>query len=185
MKRELLMGCGTNHRKKLALPTDSRDWDGLVTLDYCREYRPDVVSDLASGSLPFCSDAFDTLSAYEVLEHLGERGDYALLFRQFSDYWRVLKSDGLLYATVPCWKSLWAWGDPGHRRVINEGTLTFLSQPNYDAPGVMMTPAVDYRRHFAGDFNIVAMGHSAEGASHDTCNYWFVLQAVKPARVSV
>lgn len=184
MKRDLLLGCGTDHRKKSMVWEGDSQWSNLVTLDYCREYRPDVVFDLAGEeSLPFQADAFDTVSAYEVLEHLGDQGDYATLLRQFTDYWRVLKPGGYFYATVPYWKSMWAAGDPGHRRVINEGTLIFLSQPNYK-PGIMMTPAVDYRRHFAGDFDVVKNGHATEGASHDRCNYWFILEAVKPARVA-
>jgi SAM-dependent methyltransferase len=190
-KRELLLGCGTSRDKKLALDDDTQ-WGTLVTLDVVPQYRPDVVWNLSSlEPLPFEDDSFDTISAYEVLEHIGNQGDWETLAHQFSDYWRVLKPNGLFYATVPCWKSMWAWGDPDHKRVINEGTLTFVNQMSYGPNGRGMTPMVEYRACYRGDFDVAHCAHSVgtkENPSgmrlvHDDCKLIFVLKAVKPARI--
>lgn len=211
MKKHLLLGCGTDHSKRFALAGEPAEWDGeLVTLDYVSAYKPDVVFDLSLGDpLPFPDDTFDSIGAYEILEHIGEQGNYVLMLEQFSDYWRVLKPGSLFYATVPCYKSIWALGEPGHKRVINEGTLTFLQQPSYYGHR-MMTPASEYRLHFKGDFEVVSTKHTLSGEiqnnealhhlkkaspalfdivtqlpvfnSHETCNFLFVLRVIKPAR---
>jgi len=45
MKRELLIGCGSNHTK--ILTTDGvKEWSNLTTLDYNADHKPDVVWDL-------------------------------------------------------------------------------------------------------------------------------------------
>ncbi len=179
--RELLIGCGTNKQKKLG----HGPWQNLITLDYAAAYEPDVIHDLTIDRLPFEDNTFDELHAYEVLEHLGYQGDWEVLFWQFSDYWRVLKPEGKFYATVPCWRSVWAFGEPGHSRVINEGTLTFLRQTAYD-DGSMMTPSVEYRAAYYGDFETLEAGHYPQGTNqadpHSVCQFVFVLKAIKPSR---
>jgi hypothetical protein len=85
------------------------------------------------------------------LEHLGAQGDYKAFFAHFSEIWRILKPGGLLMATVPALNSQWAWGDPGHRRVITEGTLSFLSQAEYERQ-VGKNPMSDYREFYKADF---------------------------------
>jgi len=190
-RRELLLGCGTDRRKKL-VPRDSggehpewADWANLTTLDVNPDFKPDILWDLETlRPLPFEHDTFDEIHAYELLEHIGLQGDWKTLFRQFTDYWRILKPGGFFIATTPCWKSLWAWGDPSHKRVINEGTITFLSQRSYREQ-LAMTPMTDFRAVWTADFDVLERGHTSDPAAwnHDNCNFIFFLKAVKPARL--
>ena len=77
----------------------------------------------------------------------------------------------MLVASTPMWNSLWAWSDPGHRRVISNGTLSFLSQKMY-AEGVGKGPMADYRSIWKGDLEVVDLKETAD-------RFWFVLRANK------
>lgn len=148
MRKELLLGCGANLAKRLSVEP-YKEWTNLVTLDQNPDHDPQVLWDLEKLPLPFEDDEFDEIHAYHVLEHTGAQGDYRFFFAQFSDFWRMLKPDGLLFAAVPAGPT-WTWGDPGHRRVINPGSLVFLSQANYEQ-NVGVTPMCDYRRIYKAD----------------------------------
>ena len=74
MKKELLIGCGSDHKKRLTADK-TRDWDNLTTLDYNSDHNPNVVWDLMELPLPFKDQEFDEIHANEVLEHLGQQGD--------------------------------------------------------------------------------------------------------------
>lgn len=168
---ELLMGCGNDRRKKVTFPSIPKDWCQLVTVDWDENCNPDIVHDLNIVPYPFPDNYFDEVHAYEILEHLGQQGDYRAFFNQFSDIWRILKPNGYLVATVPCWDGQWAWGDPGHRRIINEGSLVFLSQKEYKKQ-VGRTAMADYRFCYEADFEILM-------ASERGDMFGFVLQAIK------
>ena len=176
MTRELLIGAGSDHRKKIVTAGD-RVWHGLVTLDINPDHHPDLVWDLTELPLPFADDEFDEIHAYEVLEHTGQQGDYKFFFRQWEDFWRILKPGGRFYCTCPALKSLWLWGDPGHTRIISQQSLTFLNQDAYDKQ-VGVTPMSDYRFCYGADFELV---FSEETSTEDL--FGFVLEAVKPSRI--
>lgn len=170
---ELLLGCGASRIKKLARP-DRQEWSGLVTLDITDKHKPDVVHDIAVIPLPFDDDTFDEIHAYEVMEHVGQQGDWRFFFGQWSDIWRILKPEGVFYGTSPAWNCAWTWGDPGHTRVVSAESFTYLHQPAYDQVG--KTPMTDYRFCYRADFDLV---HSlVEGGT-----FQYALQAVKPSRI--
>jgi SAM-dependent methyltransferase len=150
MKKELLIGCGSNHTK-LMTADRSTGFDNLTTLDYNSEHKPDVVWDLMKLPLPFADEEFDEIHAYEVLEHLGQQGDYKLFFAQFSEFWRLLKPNGHFLATCPSRNSVWAWGDPSHTRIMQLEQLVFLSQEEYRIQ-VGKTPMSDFRNIYKADF---------------------------------
>ncbi len=182
---ELLIGCGSNREKKLK-PPGHEEWSNLVTCDINADHKPDFHCNLESLPLTMhkidedgewlypglhFEDYFDEIHAYEVLEHTGAQGDYNFFFRQFENFHFMLKPGGLLCATVPSWRSEWAWGDPSHTRVITPGTLAFLSQKEYAAQ-VGKTAMSDFRYLYKADFDIL----------HTTCDdqlHVFVLRAVK------
>ena len=135
----------------MALP-QKEEWVDVVSLDIDRGCEPDVVWDLHHLPLPFEDEVFEEIHAYDVLEHVGQQGDFRTFFAQFDEFARILKPGGHLMITVPAWDSVWAWGDPGHSRVINEGTIHFLDKDNYDAVGT--STMTDYRHVYKSDFSI-------------------------------
>lgn len=168
---ELLLGCGNDRRKKVSFKEIPKDWTRLVTLDIDEGVKPDVVHDLSELPLPFGDDVFDEIHAYEVLEHCGRQGDWKFFFDQFAEFHRIMKPGGYFIATVPMWDSVWAWGDPGHTRVINSGSLVFLSQKEYKQQ-IGKTAMTDYRPWYKADFDITSMQEVGD-------TFAFVLQAVK------
>lgn len=179
------------------LPAEKRVWTNLVTLDANWNCEPDFIADLDKKMLgqrfaPICrrgdlrhllndgfflDDSFDEIHAYEVFEHLGSQGDARAFFVQFSEIWRILKPNGLFFATVPSRFSPWLWGDPSHRRAILPETLMFLDQTQYIAQldGQRKTSMSDFRAIYTADFHIL---YSYDDKSH----HRFILQAMKPSR---
>lgn len=169
---ELLIGCG-NRREKVAHKRGNEAWTDLTTLDIDPACGADVIHDLDVLPYPFADDSFDEIHASEVLEHCGRQGDWRFFFGQFSEFWRILRPDGLFAASCPSSRSPWAWADPGHTRVLLPETLHFLAQPSYAEVGD--TAMTDYRDVWSGDFDVI-------NATDDGAAFRFVLRAVKPAR---
>lgn len=169
-KKELVIGCGNNMVRSIQMDGVT-EYQNPVTLDIDPNCKPDVLWDLEKLPLPFKDNEFDEIHAYEVLEHTGQQGDYKFFFDQFIDFWRILKPGGLFCATVPVWNHLGAWGDPSHKRIINEMTLVFLSQKEYEAQ-VGVTPMSDYRYMYKADFDIIYAN-----STRDRFN--FALKAIK------
>lgn len=167
---ELLLGCGNNREKKITINGYPSEWCELVTLDWDEGVNPDVVHDLTKCPFPFDDNTFDEVHAYEVLEHCGQQGDWRLFFNQFEEIWRILKPDGVFYGSVPMWDSIWAWGDPGHTRLITEASLVFLDQSEYEQVG--RTAMTDYRRWYKGNLQRMAV-------QEQNGNMGFVLKAIK------
>ncbi|MBV6340450.1 methyltransferase domain-containing protein [Candidatus Magnetobacterium casense] len=167
--KELLIGSGKNRDKKLGQKTDA-SWQGLVTLDFNPDNSPDVVWDLEVLPLPFGDDFFDEIHAYDVLEHIGNQGDWKTFFNQFTDFWRILKPNGMMFIIVPSPKSVWAWGDPSHKRVMPPEMFGFLSQKAYEQCGT--TPMSDFRFFYKADFEI-------EGLQADDLVTRLILKAIK------
>ena len=125
--------------------------------------------------LPFKDSSFDEIHAYEVLEHLGQQGDYKLFFAQFSEFYRILKPNGYMLATCPSRHSVWAWGDPSHTRIVQPESLVFLSQPMY-THNVGKNSMSDFRYIFKDDFEIMF-------TEDDKDTFRFIIQAIKPSRI--
>ena len=152
---ELLLGCGNDLRKQMAIP-GKEEWRDLVTLDIDPDSDADIRLDLHHLPLPFADETFEEIHAYEILEHVGQQGDWRTFLAQFTEFHRILKPGGHFFATTPCWDSMWAWSDPGHTRIISQGSITFLSQDNYKDVG--KTPMTDYRHVYKVNFEIVHAG---------------------------
>ena len=171
MKTELLIGCGNSRQKRMHPEGASAEWSNLITLDFSEDCRPDVVHDLEDLPYPFEDNSFDEIHAYEVLEHTGNQGDWKFFFDQFSELHRILKPDGCLYASVPNWQSIWAWGDPSHKRVLSPASLVFLNQAQYQQQ-VGKTAMTDYRSYWAKNFDI-------DYQKYEENSFLFVLKAKK------
>lgn len=167
---ELLIGCGTDRRKKVTFPEAPSEWTQLVTLDMDAGLSPDVVHNLDVLPYPFADNQFDEIHAYEVMEHCGRQGDWKFFFDQFAEFYRILKPGGYFVATVPMWDSPWAWGDPGHTRVIPKQSLVFLNPDEYAQLG--KTAMTDYRQSLRCNFQTVGVNEAEHVMG-------FVLQAIK------
>jgi len=169
-RTELLIGCGNHRQKKVWADDIQVEWGTLVTLDIDPGVKPDVIHDLNLLPLPFSDSQFDEIHAYEVLEHVGRQGDWQFFFDQFYDFWRVLKPGGYFCGSVPMWDSPWAWGDPGHTRVLPKEAFIFLDQEKYEQIGT--TAMTDYRPWWKGNFVL-------QGVNENDHQLGFVLKAVK------
>lgn len=91
-----------------------------------------VPADLTK-KLPFESDTFASISAYDVLEHIPrwERlPDGAIVFPfvdLMQEIYRVLKPSGIFYAVTPGYPSNTAFQDPTHINFITQETLSYFS----------------------------------------------------------
>lgn len=149
---ELLLGSGWNLDRQVWASrnpeeTTSPPWKGLVTLDWNPRVKPGVVADLGARHLPFRDATFEEIHAYEVLEHVGQQGDWKFFFSQFDEFGRILKPGGHLYIKSPGTNNPWVWGDPGHTRYMGPQVYYFLDKANYEK-NQGKTPMTDYRSHF-------------------------------------
>ena len=151
--KELLMGCGSRTHKDLHVIGLS-EFQNVVRLDNNKDHNPNVVHDLRVHPLPFADEEFDEIHAYEVLEHLAQQGDYEFFFKEFTEYNRILKPGGLFFASCPAATSVWAWGDPSHKRIVSKESLVFLSQSQYTSQ-IDKTSMSDFRYLYKADFQTV------------------------------
>lgn len=169
-RRVLLIGAGSS--KLLSVPTPLFHVKPiLTTLDIEPSHKPDVVWDLNVCPWPFEDNSFDEIHGYEILEHLGQQGDAKSFFAHFWEIYRILKPLGYLAGSVPLWDSMWAWGDPSHRRVITEGSFAYLDQTRYDG-AIGTTTMTDFRSMWKGDLR-------AEGLERRDGRLFFLLKAYK------
>ena len=176
--KELILGAGSTKIKRMTLNNLSSEYENPVTVDINKDHNPDVLWDLNKLPLPFEDNEFDEIHAYDVLEHLGHQGDYESFFNFFNDLWRILKPNGKLFALVPHWNSLWAWGDPGHVRVINGGTLSFLDREQYEIQ-VGKSAMTDYRFIYKGNFKLASFKEIKNEDTGEWLYCGFVLHSVK------
>jgi SAM-dependent methyltransferase len=169
---DLLLGCGSNLTRQIKWG-GRETWRDLLTLDINPDHNPDRVWDIEQLPLPFDDDTFDEIHAYHVLEHVGRQGDWRFFFKQWDEFYRLLKPGGIIFGTSPSLGSEWLWGDPGHTRVVSAENFYFLSRPNYAEVG--QTTMTDYRFIYQGDFDPVIL-------EEENGNFIYGLQAIKPRR---
>jgi len=154
--RQLLIGSG-NSRKKWVVHelTPDREFEYVITLDIDPDCGADCVHDLNEFPYPFDDGVFDEIHAYEVLEHCGTQGDVKFFFDQFNEFYRILKPGGIFCGSVPHWREIWAFGDPGHTRVLPPTVFNYLTEGFYDQVG--KTACADYRSYIDGYWESVGI----------------------------
>jgi len=94
---------------------------GAVRLDRAQTVRPHVVADLDRGGLPFRNDAFQTVAAYDVVEHVAD------LVALVSEVHRVLRPGGVFLVTTPHFSCANAFTDPTHRRALGLRSFDYFA----------------------------------------------------------
>lgn len=132
--RHLDLGCGAIPRN----PFEAEEVFGLDvvnrTPDECSNIQF-VTANLALQNIPFGDNHFDSVSAYDFLEHIPRLvsvdGTTELPFiRLMSEIHRVLKPGGHFYATTPCYPMESAFVDPTHVNFISKNTHKYFTSPH-------------------------------------------------------
>ncbi len=92
-----------------------------------------AAANLALEPIPFASDLFDSVSAFDFIEHVPrvlngtEPNTTCFPFvRLMDEVWRVLAPGGLFYALTPCYPSAPAFMDPTHVNIITDRTHEYF-----------------------------------------------------------
>jgi SAM-dependent methyltransferase len=151
--------------------------------------------------LPFPDSHFDSLSAFDFLEHVprllptADGASTRLPFIELmNECWRVLKPDGRFYAVTPCYPSPIAFQDPTHVNIITDQTHEYFCGPQplgrmygfsgqFDAlriERVVFRDAVDARAQMTLHQRIRRLNYRRKGQLGHLC---WEFRAVKPAAV--
>jgi SAM-dependent methyltransferase len=131
-RSHLDLGCGT-------VPRNPYQCAQLFGIDIrCGLSAPGVVEIVAANlslePIPFPDQRFDSVSAYDFLEHVPRvsldqaRGGTQFPFVQLmNEVWRVLKPGGLFYAVFPAYPHALAFCDPTHVNVLTDKSHRYFT----------------------------------------------------------
>jgi SAM-dependent methyltransferase len=128
--RHLDLGCGLTPRNPYG-----RDLLYVVDIEPAGALDADVITkaDLAREKIPFADNFFDSVSAYDFLEHIPRTmpasGDQGLVFpfvELMNEVRRVLKPEGMFYAQTPAYPRPEAFQDPTHVNIITDRTHRYF-----------------------------------------------------------
>ncbi len=124
------LGCGYNPRN----PYEAKNLYGVDIYPDVVELGPNFkLANLATEPIPFPDDFFDSISAFDVLEHIPRQainfadGSTRLPFiALMNEIHRCLKPNGMLYAFTPAFPSAAAFQDPTHVNFITKDTHSYF-----------------------------------------------------------
>jgi SAM-dependent methyltransferase len=132
MTKHLDLGCGTTPRN----PYRQQELYGLdiragLTSPGVKEIR---AANLCIDPIPFEEGYFDSLSAYDFLEHIPRVAvDFANQKTHFpvinlmNEIWRVLKNNGVFYSVAPAYPHALAFADPTHVNIMTPRTHRYFT----------------------------------------------------------
>lgn len=132
-KKHLDVGCGSK-------PRNPFNCDNLYGVDILDQQVNDFnykQCNIVLEGLPFEDSSFDSLSAYDFLEHIPRfaiiKEETQFPFINFmNEAYRVLKNDGVFYAITPVYPREECFVDPTHINFITKKTHRYFSNPtNY------------------------------------------------------
>lgn len=135
MKKHLDLGCGTQPKN----PYDAKFLFGVDIREYCAPNLTIKKANLAVEPIPYEDNFFDSVSAYDFLEHVPrlinfQNGHMAFPFvNLMSEIHRVLRPGGLFFARTPVYPALEAFQDPTHVNFITRDTHKYFCGENPDA----------------------------------------------------
>lgn len=89
-------------------------------------------ANLVFEPIPFEDDSFDSVSAMDFLEHIprqinGSNGELRNAFiLVMNEIYRVLKPNGVLFASTPIYPHPWAFIDPTHVNIMSDKSYTYF-----------------------------------------------------------
>lgn len=115
------LGCGIEPRN----PFGTKNIYGI---DIRSSDNPNILSaDLFCSPIPFASDKFDFVCAYDFIEHIPrtviQESTRFPFIDLMSEIHRVLKPGGLFYSHTPAYPFKQAFQDPTHVNIITEDTF--------------------------------------------------------------
>tara|TARA_E500000178_G_C17038933_1_gene765398 strand:- start:23416 stop:24000 length:585 start_codon:yes stop_codon:yes gene_type:complete len=129
MSRHIDLGCGNNPRN----PYNKSELYGVdisLTDDTFGRFKS---ANLFIDNIPFESNYFDSLSAYDFIEHVPRVIETAnssntrfCFVELMSEIWRVLKPDGVFFASTPVFPNPQVFVDPTHVNFITEKTHLYF-----------------------------------------------------------
>jgi SAM-dependent methyltransferase len=136
MSRHLDIGCGHTPRN----PYARDELFGVDLAGAAADTGPIRRANLVMQPIPFADSHFDSVSAYDFLEHVPRvlptadgQGTRFPFIELMNEVWRVLAPGGLFYAVTPAYPSKAAFQDPTHVNIITAGTHTYFTQPQRQA----------------------------------------------------
>jgi len=124
--------------KKLNIGCGFNKMPDAINLDIDTRCNPDMLFDVTDG-LPWDDNTFDEVHADHVLEHIFDFETVLI------DIHRVLKLNGMLYASVPLWPSGVAIAGVGHVRQFLPESFMMYCNPRWYQP---KTHPCDYQGLF-------------------------------------
>ena len=133
-KKHLDVGCGSQPRN----PFDSEELYGIDIIEQSSDDFHYVQSNIVLNPLPFEDSTFDSISAYDFLEHIPrliiDNNKSRFPFIDFmNEAYRVLKPNGVFYAITPYYPRNEAFVDPTHVNIISKNTYQYFTHPKYGA----------------------------------------------------
>ena len=128
------IGCNTNPRN----PYNADKLYGVDIIDLDTKDFNYQKCNLIFDSLPFPDSSFDSVSAYDFLEHvprtatINNTGVFPFI-HVMNEIYRVLKPGGIFHGITPGYPRSEAFVDPTHVNFITKKTHTYFTSPKYKA----------------------------------------------------
>ena len=132
--KHLDIGCGSKPRN----PFKYDELHGVDIIEQSVSNFHYTKSDIVLNPLPFPTSTFDSISAYDFLEHIprfsviNNQGQFPFI-NFMNEVHRALKPNGIFYAITPCYPREEAFVDPTHINFISRKTHTYFTMPSLGA----------------------------------------------------
>ena len=91
-----------------------------ISIDINESLKPDIVWDLNQNPWPIDSNSFDSIIAFNVLEHLDDT------VKTIEELHRISKPNGTIYILCPHFSSAGAFADPTHKSFFSNRTFDYF-----------------------------------------------------------